>query len=126
MLPSDAGLWLAYTSVIDYPIIPAALRLNIFDCIAKNRKATIAVVAAKCDMGLRSAAIILNHLASLGILHKQKDAFLLPPSAAAYLVSSQSSYWGEALLAAKNIFPLYERLMQAIEADKQAQACRNE
>ena len=117
MLPSDENIWLAYTGVIDYPMLMAALKLKIFDCIAGHGGATLQQVVSGCVIGHRSATVLLNHLTAMGILRKKQGKFSLSPAAAAYLASSQSSYWGNAMLMAKGLFPLYDRLLSAIEAD---------
>lgn len=76
--------------------IKAAVELNVFGAIAAGARLPPAI-AAYCQAAERGIRILCDHLAIIGILAKEGQAYRLTPDTAMFLVPSSHAYMGRVL-----------------------------
>ncbi len=100
---------------VEARLTQAAIELAIFDAL-ENASASADVVAERLKLEPKATDLLLNALASLGILHKQAEHFSLSPVASTYLLKSSPHYVGGMIRFDGSLWNCWEKLPEAIRS----------
>lgn len=108
-------------------MIEAAVKLNLFDALAKGEKSADDL-AAETKASVRGVRILLNGLVGLGLLtHPKPGRYQLSPEADAFLVRGRPAYMGGFFNhASSQLIPKWLGLTEIVRTGKPAQAVNAE
>src|SRR4030095_379326 len=92
-----------------------ALELAIFDAL-ESSAATAEAVANRLKLEPMATELLLNSLASLGLLNKRAECFSLRTAAAKYLLKSSPQYLGAMIRFESSLWSCWEKLPEAIRS----------
>jgi len=92
----DRLMWSLFFARYHFPALHAANELGIFEFI-EARPATIAEIAAHCEIAERAAEPIVGLLCSLGLLVQNDGRFGNTETSRTYLLPQSPFYWGPVL-----------------------------
>jgi hypothetical protein len=98
---------------VEARIVQSAVELGIFDVLAASPSGA-ETVAATLKLDLRAAELLLNALASLQLLVKEKDAFSLTEISQRHLLKRSPQYLGGMIRFDASLWTCWERLPQSI------------
>jgi predicted transcriptional regulator len=100
---------------VEARLTQTALELAIFDAL-ESSAATAEAVANRLKLEPTATELLLNSLASLGLLHKQEEYFSLTEAAAKYLLKSSPQYLGAMIRFESSLWSCWEKLPEAIRS----------
>ena len=100
---------------VEARLTQTALELAIFDAL-ESSAATAEAVANRLKLEPMATELLLNSLASLGLLHKHEECFSLTAAAAKYLLKSSPQYLGAMIRFESSLWSCWEKLPEAIRS----------
>jgi O-methyltransferase domain/Dimerisation domain len=100
---------------VEARLTQTALELAIFDAL-ESSAATAEAVANRLKLEPMATELLLNSLASLGLLHKRAECFSLTEAAAKYLLKSSPQYLGAMIRFESSLWSCWEKLPEAIRS----------
>lgn len=100
---------------VEARLTQTALELAIFDAL-ESSAATAEAVANRLKLEPMATELLLNALASLGLLRKQEEYFSLTEAAAKYLLKSSPQYLGAMIRFESSLWSCWEKLPEAIRS----------
>jgi predicted transcriptional regulator len=100
---------------VEARLTQTALELAIFDAL-ESSAATAEAVANRLKLEPMATELLLNSLASLGLLNKRAECFSLTEGAAKYLLKSSPQYLGAMIRFESSLWSCWEKLPEAIRS----------
>ena len=100
---------------VEARLTQTALELAIFDAL-ESSAATAEAVANRLKLEPMATELLLNSLASLGLLNKRAECFSLTAAAAKYLLKSSPQYLGAMIRFESSLWSCWEKLPEAIRS----------
>jgi len=115
MVPEDlAGLRKLYSGFMASRVVLTANNLGVFDCLKKA--VTAAAVAKKLKADQRAVGILLDALAGLGLVTKNRDGKYLNAAASSrYLVKGSPLYQGDIVRHASSMWERFATLDEVVK-----------
>jgi predicted O-methyltransferase YrrM len=100
---------------VEARIVQSAVELGIFDALEAS-PLDAGTIAATLKLDLRAAELLLNALAALQLLVKEKNSFSLTEISERHLLKSAPHYLGGMIRFDASLWPCWERLPEAIRS----------
>jgi SAM-dependent methyltransferase len=98
-------------------IVQTAVQLAVFDTL-QDTALTSHEIGSRLGLEAKATELLMNALASLGLLEKERENFSLTESARRYLLKSSGEYLGAMIRFDASLWHCWEKLPEAIRSGK--------